>query len=593
MCVRRGVYTHSVSHAHFSDTFSLRGVQTSRTRTARGVLQCAVSSPLHLTFLSSHDSSTRLCCSRTAISTPRSRLHCPCRVVPDPKARVKRTSARAAGSLAKWPIPRTPQGDDCRDWYVDWKKQIKCPATPITYAFIYFNDSDARNKYVRSANMSRKELRGRKYNYPSQWMQRKDFSPQKKGGVQQMLHSHEAWHFPSHRSRWTDSQKHVSVDGQIVVRTCESGSLKYQDIEPEVEEYMENWLAKKSSQRLWAVVKWAYNAEKGRLWVVKRPTETHNDQRDDKRTGNGGVRQKLKHVDGDFPCCMRRISEDNEAKTIEHEKSIGKGGNRQKLRHVDWDVPLGMRSKGEDQKRTAAAKKRLKSAAWKKDSRSKAACGSNDLCGVENNEGEQRKCQHRTKRRYFSLCYNTMRSMDSSERIEGMIRELEGYRWDAVLLNETWRPAKSEMWETHQRHIFTGSGKYENKHRVGILLNKKWRKRIKDTGYINERAITTQITVNHHRIKLMSEYFLHSEYAEHHVEQTNCGRRFQRRIGPRLWSRTSQCWSAHTQRGDTEIRSTQHDVQKNDWKANNPQFAKRDRETNWLHIDQGKTLEIQ
>ena len=32
--------------------------------------------------------------------------------------------------------------------------------------------------------------------------------------------------------------------------------------------------------------------------------------------------------------------------------------------------------------------------------------------------------------------------MNSSERIDEMIRELEGYRWDAVLLNETWRPAK-------------------------------------------------------------------------------------------------------------------------------------------------------
>ena len=44
-------------------------------------------------------------------------------------------------------------------------------------------------------------------------------------------------------------------------------------------------------------------------------TETHKDQKHDKETGNGGGRQKLKHVDGDFPWCMRRKSEDNEAKT--------------------------------------------------------------------------------------------------------------------------------------------------------------------------------------------------------------------------------------------------------------------------------------
>ena len=51
----------------------------------------------------------RPCCCRTVTSTRRSRLHLPCRTVPDPKARVKRTSARAARSLATWPIPRTSQ----------------------------------------------------------------------------------------------------------------------------------------------------------------------------------------------------------------------------------------------------------------------------------------------------------------------------------------------------------------------------------------------------------------------------------------------------------------------------------------------------
>ena len=168
-----------------------------------------------------------------------------------------------------------------------------------------------------------------------------------------------------------------------------------------------------------------------------------------------------------------------------------------------------------------------------------------------------------------------------------MVRELERYRWDAVLLNETWRPAKSEIWETHQRHSFTGAGKYEIKHGVGILLSKKWRKRIFDTEYINERAITTTIIVNHHRIKLMSVYRcmltitlrkMYRTNEEAHKFQkekhTNCGRRLQCRIGPRIWSGTGQCWSAHTQReeqkrrldeamaDDTELHSTQHDVQK-------------------------------
>ena len=50
---------------------------------------------------------------------------------------------------------------------------------------------------------------------------------------------------------WTG--KHVSVKVQIVVKTCQGGSLKfskYQDVEDEVEEQMQKWQTKNSSQRL-------------------------------------------------------------------------------------------------------------------------------------------------------------------------------------------------------------------------------------------------------------------------------------------------------------------------------------------------------
>ena len=49
---------------------------------------------------------------------------------------------------------------------------------------------------------------------------------------------------------WT--LKHVSVKVQIVVKKCQSGSLKYikyEDIETDVEGQMEKWQSKTSSQR--------------------------------------------------------------------------------------------------------------------------------------------------------------------------------------------------------------------------------------------------------------------------------------------------------------------------------------------------------
>ena len=109
--------------------------------------------------------------------------------------------------------------------------------------------------------------------------------------------------------------------------------------------------------------------------------------------------------------------------------------------------------------------------------------------------------------------------MHSSERIEEMICEFEGYRWDATLLCETWRHDKAEIWETHHKHMFMGAGKYDNKYDVGMLLNKKWKQQIIDAEYINERAITDTIVVNSQRIKLMSVYFTHSGHADHHIEK--------------------------------------------------------------------------
>ena len=53
-----------------------------------------------------------------------------------------------------------------------------------------------------------------------------------------------------------------------------------------------------------------------------------------------------------------------------------------------------------------------------------------------------------------------------------LICDLKGYRWDAVSLNEARRLAKSEIWETHHKHMYMGAGIYDNKHGIGILLNK-------------------------------------------------------------------------------------------------------------------------
>ena len=206
---------------------------------------------------------------------------------------------------------------------------------------------------------------------------------------------------------------------------------------------------------------------------------------DDMRSKEGG---RLKHcnVDGDVPLCLRRKLEDNkEYSSSESKKYEGKGsgsGNQKKMQNCVM-------------KNTASGSEELQS---------------------HYTAGED---MHKKKGSHLHHSSKNMRSMHSSEKIEELVTDLEGYRWDAILLSETWRHEPAVIWETQHNHIFMGAGRYENKHGVGIMLNKRWRKRIVDTVYINERAIKATILVNRRRIDLMSVYFPHSKYADHHVEK--------------------------------------------------------------------------
>ena len=67
-----------------------------------------------------------------------------------------------------------------------------------------------------------------------------------------------------------------------------------------------------------------------------------------------------------------------------------------------------------------------------------------------------------------------MRSLNSNELIAELTHEVEGYKWDALLISASWRSNKADIWETHQGHKIMAAGKVENKHGVGKLLNKKW-----------------------------------------------------------------------------------------------------------------------
>ena len=116
-------------------------------------------------------------------------------------------------------------------------------------------------------------------------------------------------HIPldSTTTNWT--LKHISVKCQIVVKTCQNGTFTYiknHDIEAEVEEQMEKWQSKK----LFATIVSSRDIglkrrEEGKTTSSQRQIATQGIQQTNRNTCEGGGRDKLKNVDGDFPACMR------------------------------------------------------------------------------------------------------------------------------------------------------------------------------------------------------------------------------------------------------------------------------------------------
>ena len=137
------------------------------------------------------------------------------------------------------------------------------------------------------------------------------------------------------------------------------------------------------------------------------------------------------------------------------------------------------------------------------------------------------------------MIQKNVRSLKTSDRTDEILMEVDGCKWDALLLSETWRPSKAEMWESTQGHIYMSAGRFENNHGVGILLRKTRRKKIQWTEYISERAIATLIEVNRQKVMLMSVYFPHTGYADHHVEKRL---QIHREIHKMQKTHTNCCW---------------------------------------------------
>ena len=190
----------------------------------------------------------------------------------------------------------------------------------------------------------------------------------------------------------------------------------------------------------------------------KEITEGKAKEKDACDSSKGGGRRGLRHIARDLPVCLNlkkaaassstelrqmketttSCREEDVKSTLQQQKEQNKkcstGGGGRRLRHVEGDVPTYMKI-------------------------------------TERKKEDKEKGEGRIDEKH--------RSLSSSERIDEMFSEVQGCMWDAILVSETWRPKPEEVWKSDQGHIVMGAGKYENKHGAAIIVNKKWKHRIK------------------------------------------------------------------------------------------------------------------
>ena len=187
--------------------------------------------------------------------------------------------------------------------------RIECSAKPITHAFIHFKNDGERNKFIRSANMLKKELRGRKIKI-TRSMDAEERFHNKRMGLRQVLHPHETQR-PTRINNY-------ELDNEICINQrsdCCEDSTKWK---PEIYQIprrrsrSRRTNAKMSVKKLIATTvssreKGMRRREEGWTMSSQKTITSQKNHSNERCTSEGGGRDKLKKVDGHFPTCMRKI----------------------------------------------------------------------------------------------------------------------------------------------------------------------------------------------------------------------------------------------------------------------------------------------
>lgn len=137
---------------------------------------------------------------------------------------------------------------------------------------------------------------------------------------------------------------------------------------------------------------------------------------------------------------------------------------------------------------------------------------------TENSTENDAADSHARKPRLIAY-FKNVRGFADDCRLDELMHELQPVHWDVVLLNETMRMQKEELWESEYGHIFAGSGHDTPIRGVGILLHKRWKPFIVRFKAVSERVAYIDVVRKGFKLRVVTAYFPHSGYADHHVQE--------------------------------------------------------------------------
>ena len=136
-------------------------------------------------------------------------------------------SNREQRSICEKPLPCIIKATGMKEEYT-----VDFPAIPITHAFVEFQDTRTRDRFVRSANMRKYELDGRR-NKMSQALEPDErFDRKRLGYVKFVLNKDKGYEL--HWIKMNHQRKTITVNGQTVAMIDTNGLLRYnkhEDIE--------------------------------------------------------------------------------------------------------------------------------------------------------------------------------------------------------------------------------------------------------------------------------------------------------------------------------------------------------------------------